>query len=219
MGFDSATIELTLSLALAAHPLEMVCLEVVQPALVDLGERWHRGEISPAIEHFATALVRRRLDQLAAVLDTGGGRPMVVLGTGPGEQHEIGILILGLFMRRRGLQVIYLGTDVSVEAAVEVSRRRRPDMVCLSATTPAAAQQLRAVAVALAQLDPPRPQFAFGGQAFVAEPALIEAVPGTFLGRDAREATATAVALLHVGANGAISPDALGQADDGKAAR
>ena len=73
--FDSAAIDRALSHALAAHPLEMVCLDVVQPALVELGECWHRGEISPAVEHFATGLMRRRLEQLAGILDGGSGAP------------------------------------------------------------------------------------------------------------------------------------------------
>ena len=137
LAFDSAALERALSQALAAHPLELVCLEVVQPALVELGERWHRGEISPAVEHFATALVRRRLEQLSAILETGGGRPLVVLGAAPGEQHEIGALIMSLFLRRRGLRVIYLGADVSLDAVLEISSRLRPDLICLSASTPA----------------------------------------------------------------------------------
>lgn len=196
LAFDSTTLEGLLSQALAAHTLETVCLEVIQPTLVNLGERWHRGDISPAVEHFATALVRRRLEQLAALLDTGNGRPLIVMGTAPEEQHEIGVLILSLFLRRRGLRVTYLGPNVTAGAAVEVSRRMRPEMVCLSATTLESAGALQGIGQALAALDPPRPRFAFGGQAFQTDPALAKGIPGIYFAGDANEATGAVEALL-----------------------
>jgi methanogenic corrinoid protein MtbC1 len=195
LAFDSSALERAISQALAAHPLELVCLEVVQPALVELGERWHRGEISPAEEHFATALVRRRLEQLSAILETGSGRPLVVLGAAPGEQHEIGALIMSLFLRRRGMRVIYLGADVSLDAVLEISGRLHPDLICLSASTPPAADAVRQVGQALARLDPPGPHLAFGGRAFQNDPALAQGIAGTYLGGDSI-AAADAVAAL-----------------------
>jgi MerR family transcriptional regulator, light-induced transcriptional regulator len=209
--FDHVALERTLSQALAAHPLEAVCLDVLQPALVELGERWQRGEVSPAVEHFATALVRRRLEQLASILDVGAGRPAVVLGAAPGEQHELGLLIVSLFWRRRGLRVIYLGADVSLDAAVEVTRRLRPDLFCLSAATPQTARDLGTVAAALASLDGPRPRFAFGGRAFLEDPDLGQGIAGTFLGRDANEATAGIERLLRQDPHGA-APESASEA-------
>jgi methanogenic corrinoid protein MtbC1 len=209
--FDHVALERTLSQALAAHPLEAVCLDVLQPALVELGERWQRGENSPAVEHFATALVRRRLEQLASILDVGAGRPAVVLGAAPGEQHELGLLIVSLFWRRRGLRVIYLGADVSLDAAVEVTRRLRPDLFCLSAATPQTARDVGTVAAALASLDGPRPRFAFGGRAFLEDPALGQGIAGTFLGRDANEATAGIERLLRQDPHG-DAPESAPQA-------
>jgi methanogenic corrinoid protein MtbC1 len=214
--FDAAAIDRTLSNALAAHPLETVCLEVVQPALVELGECWHRGEISPAVEHFATALVRRRLEQLAGILDGAVGRPLVVLGTAPQERHEIGVLIVSLLLRRRGLRVVYLGADVSVEAALEVIRQLRPDAFCLSASTPESAQTLGTVADAVAVLEGDRPRFGFGGRAFLEHPALAAAVNGTYLGDDARQAIAGVERLLRRDASGTGgAADARGAAGGG----
>jgi len=202
--FDSAAVDRALSHALAAHPLETVCLDVMQPALVELGECWHRGEISPAVEHFATALVRRRLEQLASILDGGAGRPLVVLGAAPQERHEIGVLMISLFLRRRGLRVIYLGAEVSTDAALEVSRRLRPDVFCLSAATAEAAKTLGAVAAALAALDGPvRPRVGFGGRAFLDDPSLAAGIAGTYLGDDATAAAAGVERLLHGDAPGA----------------
>jgi methanogenic corrinoid protein MtbC1 len=202
--FDAPAVDRSLSRALAAHPLETVCLEVVQPALVELGECWHRGEISPAVEHFATALVRRRLEQLAGILDGGTGRPLVVLGAAPQERHEIGVLMISLFLRRRGLRVIYLGAEVSADAALEVCRRLRPDVFCLSASTAEAVLTLGHVAALLTTLDDQaRPRFGFGGRAFLEDPSLADGIEGTYLGDDAAAAVTAVERLLHADAPGA----------------
>ncbi len=196
LRFDTDGVEMALSQAMAAHPLEVVCLEVVKPALVDLGERWHRGEITPATEHFATGLVRRRLEQLAAVLDGGPTRPLVIVGAGPGELHDVGALIFSILLRRHGVRVVFLGQDVPLDGVLEASRRLQPDMVCLSAVTADAVAGLEAAARALAALPPPAPRVAFGGQAFDADPSTRERVPGVYLGADAVEAARSATALL-----------------------
>ena len=153
------------------------------------------GGITPAVEHFATALVRRRLEQLSAILETGSGRPLVVMGAAPGEQHEIGVLIMGLFLRRRGLRVIYLGADVSLDAVQEISSRLRPDLLCLSASGTEAAEALRQVGLTLAGLDPPGPRLVFGGRAFEDDPALARGIAGTYLGGDLVAAADAVVAL------------------------
>jgi MerR family transcriptional regulator, light-induced transcriptional regulator len=196
LRFDTAGVETALSQAMASHPLEVVCLEVVKPALVELGELWHRGEVTPATEHFATGLVRRRLEQLAAVLDGGPSRPLVVVGAGPGELHDVGALLFSVLLRRHGVRVVFLGQNVPLEGAVDVSRRLEPDMVCLSAATPDAAAQVATTARALAALPAPAPRVVFGGQAFDASPPLRERVPGTYLGPDAAEAARRAAAML-----------------------
>src|SRR4051794_2397999 len=50
--------------ALSLYSLEDVCLEVLQPALIDVGEAWLNGEMTVATEHFASAFVRTRLSNL-----------------------------------------------------------------------------------------------------------------------------------------------------------
>src|SRR5689334_5603147 len=60
-SFDSTQADRILSEAFSIYPFEQVLLDLVQPAMVDIGERWHRGEINVAVEHFATQFVRRKL--------------------------------------------------------------------------------------------------------------------------------------------------------------
>jgi MerR family transcriptional regulator, light-induced transcriptional regulator len=196
LRFDTMAVEQAISRAIAAHPLDVVCLEVAGPALVELGEMWHRGEISPAVEHFATQLVRRRLDQLAAILDSGTSRPLVVVGSAPGELHDIAPLIFSILLRRRGVHVAFLGPDVPPDAALDVARRLRPEVLCLCATTTDSAEALIQVANAVQALPAPVPHLTYGGRAFDLAPSLVQRTPGIYLGTSMLEAVATTERLL-----------------------
>ena len=56
--------EQVLSEAFSLLSVEDVCLGLIQPALNEIGRRWHIGEASVAQEHFATGLIRARLSSL-----------------------------------------------------------------------------------------------------------------------------------------------------------
>lgn len=195
LRFDVTATEQALSHALAAHPLDTVVLQIVAPTLVEIGERWHRGEITPAVEHFSTALIRRRLEQIASLLDSGAGRPLIVVGAAPDELHDVGALVFSILLRRRGIHVIFLGQSVSLDAAIDITRRLKPDLFCLSAASPPTAKALAGIGRALAEMGPAAPTFAFGGQAFVSAPDLIAQSAGTYLGADTAAAVAEAERL------------------------
>jgi MerR family transcriptional regulator, light-induced transcriptional regulator len=69
---------------LAAYQPETVLRDLLLPYLHDLGERWARGEVSVAQEHFASNLLRGRLLGLAR----GWGRQdrSAAAGAGSGER-------------------------------------------------------------------------------------------------------------------------------------
>jgi methanogenic corrinoid protein MtbC1 len=105
----------------------------------------------------------------------------------PDEWHEVGVLTVALFLARRGWRVVYLGASLPADDLLAGVQRLRPDAVVLSATLPETAAALGDIAARLGE-RPPRPLFAFGGQAFDADPALREAVPGLYLGASATTA-------------------------------
>ena len=51
----------------------------------------------------------------------------------PGEQHDIGLLMLAVMLRADGWRVEYLGADTPVDAAVAFAERMGAGMLCLSA--------------------------------------------------------------------------------------
>ena len=120
---------------LAAYQVETILRELLLPYLHDLGERWARGEVSVAQEHFAANLLRGRLLGLARGWGQGHG-PVAVLACLPGEQHELGLLAFGITLQRRGWRILYLGPDTPIATIHHATDSIAPDLVVLTGTIP-----------------------------------------------------------------------------------
>src|SRR6201999_3723609 len=102
--------------AFALHGVDATLEEILTPLLATVGDRWERGEISVAEEHFLSETVRSRLGHLLA--DTGGGvRGSAVLACAPGEQHELGLMMVAIGLRRDGWKIFYLGANTPLDDA------------------------------------------------------------------------------------------------------
>lgn len=202
VGLESGAAEQILSEAFAMYRVEDVCLEVFAPALVEVGERWHRGEISVAAEHFATSFVRRKLFSLFNAYETGRGRGLVFAGCAPDEWHEIGLLMISLFLVRHGILLRYLGPNLCPDGLAETLRHHRPDLLIVSATSRATADRVGELASVVSALPEPRPILGFGGQGFDEERR--RRLTGTYLGPDAASAVRIVEQLLDSAASGSV---------------
>ncbi len=189
VDMDEALAAEVLREAHALFDLSVVCLQVVQPCLYEIGEAWHRGEVRIATEHFASQFLRGRLLTLFQAYPARHSASRLVVGCAPGEFHDIGSLMLALLLRREGYRVEFLGPDVQLEDLSEYARTERPALICLSANSEAAARGLRQLDARLAGMRP-RPRFAFGGRVFNVQSNLRTIVPGLYLGEDAAWAVA-----------------------------
>ena len=116
---------------LAALSVETVLQDVLLPYLRILGDRWARGEASVAQEHFASALIRGRLLGLARGWGAGSG-PALVLACPPGEEHDLGLIMFGIVVSRRGWRVTYLGQDTPFATIEEAVGAVDPQLVVLA---------------------------------------------------------------------------------------
>jgi MerR family transcriptional regulator, light-induced transcriptional regulator len=133
---------------LAVVPLEVATQRVLLPTLRELGEAWQAGQVSVAQEHFATAIIRGRLAGLARGWGQRSGS-RALLACPPGERHDIGLLLFGLLLARRGWSINFLGADTPISALGSVVAAQHTDVVVLSATQ---AARLDAVADELREL-------------------------------------------------------------------
>jgi methanogenic corrinoid protein MtbC1 len=148
LSFDCAAAQAAFDRVFAARSMDAALRDVVLPAMHEIGERWARGEITVAQEHFATEIVSGRLRSLGREFDHGLG-PRVILAGPSAERHDIGLLCCALALHFRGWRVTYLGPDTptdAIERAVEVVD---PDVVVIGAVQ---RHPLRLAAPALSRL-------------------------------------------------------------------
>ena len=187
--FDEEHIESALSEAFSLFSVEDVCLNVVQPVLQSLGKLWHSGEITVSVEHFASNLMRRKLLTLMTSSPAPTRNARIVAACAPGEYHELGILMLSLFLRRRGYNVVYLGQNIAATRLQEMLAKTQPDLLLLSASGLPSAANLLDVCQDLRRADGHAGlTIAFGGRVFNRLPALEKHVFGLYIGEDAIQA-------------------------------
>ena len=196
LDFDSGRADALLAEAFGLYTVEAVCVEVIEPVLVAIGERWHAGEVSIAEEHYASSLLRARLFSLLSACAPSDRGPVVFTACAPGEWHEVGILMISVFLARQGYRVRYLGPDLPVDELKEPVERFKPALVTFSVGSLESAQRLTELQPALRELRAAGSLLAFGGRVFNERPELRAAVPGVYLGRSAKEALAAVQRLL-----------------------
>lgn len=131
-AFDEPRAQAVFDALLSVATLDTLLSHVVLPYLHDIGDRWERGELSVAQEHFASNVLRGRLLGLARGWGRNDG-PRALLACPEGERHDLGLIAFGLALRERGWRIDYLGPDTPVESLEEAARRTDPSVVVLSA--------------------------------------------------------------------------------------
>ena len=128
----------------ASGSFEAIVDGLVLPAAVALGDSWANGRLSVAGEHAASSAIARRL---AVVFQAGGvpNRTSAIVGLPPGARHELGALAFAAALRRRGVGVLYLGADVTVDAWIDVVRNTRARAAVVGVVTSADRESAAAV--------------------------------------------------------------------------
>ena len=179
LNFSETAAEQALNKAFSIFPVEAVCNEVIQKGMSEIGDLWYENNASVQQEHFASGLAMRRLDALLNASPAPTRNETVLIGCPPGEWHTLTPLLLALFLRRRGLNVIYLGANVPAERFAETVQKVKANLVILSAQTLINAASLQTAAFHLASQRIP---LAFGGRIFTIRKSLAEYIPAHYLG-------------------------------------
>lgn len=158
---DALEAERTLSRAAAAFEPEVFTLEVLLPAMSEVGRRWSVGEFTIAQEHGASAVLRTQLGALMRLYTPEVGARVVVCATLPAELHEFGALAAGLLAAGRGWKVVYLGPNLPSTEIAQAVRHSHAELVLISVVLeqPGLRKELTALSTAL----PERVRVILGG--------------------------------------------------------
>lgn len=193
LNFNEAAAEQALNQAFSMYSVETVCVDVLQRGMAELGMLWYEGKASVQQEHFASGLAMRRLDSLLAAAPPPTRRETILVGCPSEEWHSFSALMLTLFLRRRGLNVIYLGANVPLSQFEETVSMVNAGLVLLAAHHLVSAATLQQTAL---QLSARGARIVYGGRIFNLHPGLRGIIPGHFLGERLDTAIETVEQLL-----------------------
>jgi methanogenic corrinoid protein MtbC1 len=131
---DKAGFERRLNGAVAVIPFEEAIQRILLPLQRRVGERWHQGHLTIAVEHYVTKLIQQKMFSVMNHLQVNESGPCVVIGCPEGESHEIGAQAVAYIAATRGCHVYYLGPNLPSSDLLSFCDRIQPDLVLLSIT-------------------------------------------------------------------------------------
>ncbi len=171
--------------------LSEMYLELLQPAMQQVGLLWEEGKISVAQEHLASALVSRLMVSIygSQDLDTTPTRGKVLITTAPNEFHAMGAWMLSDLLEQDGWETRYLGSNTPIKDILEYLEEEKPDILAISVAIPfnldQADQLIRQVR---SQQQFSQLRIMLGGQAFSYHERLWESLGADGYASNAREA-------------------------------
>lgn len=120
--------------AIAVVPFDEALQRILLPLQRQIGELWHQGRVSVAVEHYVTKVVQQKLFSVMNQLQVNEYGPRLLIACPEGELHEIGAQAVAYLAASRGCHVYYLGPNLPASALAAICERVQPDLVLLSLT-------------------------------------------------------------------------------------
>lgn len=130
--FDEAELDRIYDEALSLQPIDRITRALLLPLLVRLGERWKDMPGGIAEEHFFSTYLRSKLGARLQHRIRYASGPRVIAACGPGEHHEIGLLLLALEAQAAGLRPVVLGADTPLPEVSHACRSSGSDAIVVS---------------------------------------------------------------------------------------
>jgi len=137
---------------------------LICPLAREIGERWQRGDVTAAHEHFASAVIRDFLMRSArpyAIEDTA---PRAIVTTPAGQLHELGAVMTAAAAANLGWRPIYLGPSLPPGEIAGAAMQNGARAVLLSIVYPADDRWLPRDLIQLRKLLPPSVEIVAGGR-------------------------------------------------------
>lgn len=136
---------------------------VVGPLLARIGEEWRAGQLRPAHEHVAVAVIKHVLGWMLEQSRRQEAEHTVVVGTLSGERHELGALLAATVAALEGWRPILTGEDLPPEEVALAARSVSAAAVGISVVSPDDWPDTHRQARELLELLPAETQLVVGG--------------------------------------------------------
>ena len=129
IDFDQARFEKILHNLILHLGFEKTVIQILFPLLNKIGLLWMTDKVSPAQEHFASALVIKKILVALDGLDSprvDQGARKVLLFAPAGEHHEIPLLFMHYLLKKNGVRNVYVGKDAKFEVIRDFCMQHNP---------------------------------------------------------------------------------------------
>jgi DNA-binding transcriptional MerR regulator len=137
VDMDMEAFEETITGYIATRGIERTITQIIFSYMEKIGMLWLTNHINPAQEHLVTNIIRQKLilgiDGISTPLKSN---KTVLLFLPEAEYHELGLLFMYYLLKNRGINVIYLGTNVPLADVGFVVKIKKPDYLYCHITRP-----------------------------------------------------------------------------------
>lgn len=154
------------------YDLEVIYIEILQEVMHEIGDLWHKQEISIDKEHYCTATTQMVLSQFYPLIFNSEKNGFKLLTCSVGsELHEMGGRMVSDIFEYYGWDSVYLGASVPNDAVINSIRENKPDLVALSVTMPQHLLLCKNLVQTIKE-NFPDVRIAVGGRGFISTTAL-----------------------------------------------
>jgi DNA-binding transcriptional MerR regulator/methylmalonyl-CoA mutase cobalamin-binding subunit len=135
-SFDAAALLQVMEVAAVRFGWNGMLRRLLGPLAQSLGERWLRGELTAAHEHFATAVIRDFLARTSRPYAIDSSAPPAIVATPAGQLHELGAVMVSAAAANLGWRSIYLGASLPCTEIAGPALQQSAKAVLLSIVYP-----------------------------------------------------------------------------------
>ncbi len=134
-GGEEAAANQLITARLDGVPLTEIIDDRICPAMREVGELWHRGDISVSQEHLATRTAVTAIHKLRNSLPIPTMKDRLAMCCSmEGDLHELPTLLAQIAIENEGVEVINFGAATPLYCMADEVERHSPDFICISGT-------------------------------------------------------------------------------------
>jgi MerR family transcriptional regulator, light-induced transcriptional regulator len=116
IDFDEIKFDQVINTCMLHYGFEKSIFKILFPFLNKIGLLWMTGHVVPAMEHFGSGLIRKKM--LVAIdglkQPEPGGKMQVLLFTPEYERHELPLLMMQYILKKNNIRCVLFGQHVSI---------------------------------------------------------------------------------------------------------
>ncbi|MCW8930908.1 MAG: MerR family transcriptional regulator [Gammaproteobacteria bacterium] len=143
--------------------LKTFIIESLAPLITTVGDQWAAGHLNIFEEHFITHQITLFLDSTISKIPVISNTSPVLLATFPGENHNLGLLMIECLLKDKGQLTVNLGIEVPMDQLVMACQRYKSKVILLSFSSAYSNSGLRTELNDLAQQIPDHISVYVGG--------------------------------------------------------